>query len=519
MRKLAQLHDDVLFLRAFPDNAAIALLAQRCLHAVSRQLERQPLAVRDRFEDSGMAGSKSRHTFPFALARWLVRSFPNEVEIDWAALEDETVVSALIRSCLTRAEEDGYDDPTLSMRQWLRVAKPASIRSTLSWLVRRAESDSATRRLFATVYDVAPLPIVWRLTRSTGSTTFAQLQGPHSFRSAMRRPPVQPVRHIATPLPGIRLLRPAEAARVIHVARCALTSRCREVFATSHATPDEVWWADLGEGVALAIIGAAPDRRMSLETNYGYMLLSNGVPIGYGGVTPLFHQANTGINIFEAFRGSEAAFLFAQMLRAFRSLFGIGRIVVNPYQFGAGNNEAIESGAFWFYYRLGFRPGSREGLALAEREAATLARTKGHRSSPATLRKLAHDDLYLDLPGFSRSAFFPEALLSRCALRVTERRAACESTTNDEVVARVAKALAVPSRRLWPTAERQSFELLAPVADLLPGIDRWSPSDKRQMVALLRAKGRRQERDFILLSQRFPRFWRELMIALRASHP
>lgn len=33
-------------------------------------------------------------------------------------------------------------------------------------------------------------------------------------------------------------------------------------------------------------------------------MFSNGVPIGYGGVTPWPNQANTGANLFPAFRGS-----------------------------------------------------------------------------------------------------------------------------------------------------------------------------------------------------------------------
>ena len=117
------------------------------------------------------------------------------------------------------------------------------------------------------------------------------------------------------------------------------------------------------------MIGIAREHRLALETNTGYALFANGVPIGYGGVTPLFRQANTGINIFDPFRGGEAAFLWVQTLRAFRTLYGSERFVINAYQFGAGNAEAIRSGAFWFYYRLGFRPATAAVRTLAAREA------------------------------------------------------------------------------------------------------------------------------------------------------
>ncbi|MEP7347538.1 MAG: hypothetical protein ABI877_19875, partial [Gemmatimonadaceae bacterium] len=353
------------------------------------------------------------------------------------------------------------------------------------------------------------------------STTHNELPVRPHYRSAMRSAPAHPLRHIATPLPGIELLQPRQATQVIDLTRAALTTRCREVFPISHPNPDEVWLADMGEGATLAVIGAMPAMRMSLEANYGYLLMSNGIPIGYGGVTPLFCQANTGINIFDPFRGSEAAFLWAQMLRAFHSLFGVRRFVVNAYQFGEGNAEAITSGAFWFYYRLGFRPSDVATRRVAAREAEHLARDRGYRSPEAVLTVLAHGDLHLTLPGFVPSTFIEERLLRVCATRVTERLAATTPPGRPQAMAalrqRVTKSLGVRSQARWPTEERRAFELLAPVVDLLPNVERWSKTDKRALVRLMRAKGAPQERDFVQLSQEEPRFWHELRRAMRAK--
>ncbi|MCK7501784.1 MAG: hypothetical protein MZW92_76130, partial [Comamonadaceae bacterium] len=118
---------------------------------------------------------------------------------------------------------------------------------------------------------------------------------------------------------------------------------------------DECWQADFGGGLQMAAIGVRPGLRATLEVTYGYLLLANGMPIGYGGFTTLFAQVNTGINVFPEYRGGEAAFAFEQALRAMHTLTGCAHVIVNPYQFGAGNDEALASGAYWFYYRLGFR--------------------------------------------------------------------------------------------------------------------------------------------------------------------
>ena len=67
---------------------------------------------------------------------------------------------------------------------------------------------------------------------------------------------------------------------------------------------------------------------------------------------------------------------------------GAGRelLLVDPYQIGLENPEAIGSGAFWFYRKLGFRPVQPEVLALAEREERRMRKTPGYRSSRRTLR-------------------------------------------------------------------------------------------------------------------------------------
>jgi len=63
---------------------------------------------------------------------------------------------------------------------------------------------------------------------------------------------------------------------------------------------------------------------------------------------------------------------------------------VDPYQVGLQNDEALDSGAFWFYRKLGFRPLEEAAAHLAAREEERMARTPGYRSSRRTLEKLAH---------------------------------------------------------------------------------------------------------------------------------
>ncbi len=513
-RRLGALHDDLLFLLAFPGDPETRRLAARTLTELARRLDRLKSAERGRFDDTGVAGSATRHLYPFPVARWIARQARGEADIDWRNFADPSLLDHALRGVLCASEDEAFDSGEISTRAWFRLARPRDARSDLEWLIdaMAALPPAHADELWA----MSEAPVAWRLGVSRWSVTRNFLKwAPVIMRRAMRRPPPDPATRIIEPLDRIERLKPARAGRVIEVARAALAARCREVVAISYPNLEEVYWCDLGEGVALAVIGVAPSHRLNLETNTGYLLLSNGVPIGYGGVTPLYRQANTGINIFDPFRGGEAAFLWVEMLRAFRTLYGVSRFIINSYQFGEGNAEAINSGAYWFYYRLGFRPDNAARLRLAEREASRLQHANAPPSSKATLKALAAGDLTLELPGSDPADLFPERLLASASLQATRRLAETPAPTRDRaeriVAERLVADLAIGSPRDWPAAERRSFARLAPIVGAVPDIGAWPACDRALVVEMMRAKGSAQERDFALASARCQMLFRALV--------
>jgi len=86
-------------------------------------------------------------------------------------------------------------------------------------------------------------------------------------------------------------------------------------------------------------------------------------------------------------------------MRVYHQLTGCSRYIANPYQFGADNDEALQSGAFWFYYRLGYRPVDATVRKLAKTEWHRVCSDKMHRSNIRTLRRLASCDMHFTLPG------------------------------------------------------------------------------------------------------------------------
>jgi len=226
------------------------------------------------------------------------------------------------------------------------------------------------------------------------------------------------------------------------------------------------------------------------------------MPIGYGGFTTLFAQVNTGINVFPEFRGSEAAYAFEQALRVMHALTGNARFVVNPYQFGAGNDEALQSGAYWFYYRLGFRSAQAPVRALAEKEFARLRADRRYRVPIATLRKLAACDIHLDLTDDAGEKFFDEPRLEALGAGITAAIAREGAASRAEALASMEKRLAgLLGIRLadLSAVERRGFAQFAPILTQVADLAAWPKADREALRRIVRARWAPRERDFISL--------------------
>ena len=136
------------------------------------------------------------------------------------------------------------------------------------------------------------------------------------------------------------------------------------------------------------------ERRKPHADTYGALTLRNGVPLGYMELDVRGSHVEIAFNTFPTYRGGEAAQLFARTLAMMRYVFGSRTFGIAPYQLGEGNREAIDSGAWWFYYKLGLRPRVAAAQLLARRELKRWRADRFHRSSRSTLEALARWPLY-----------------------------------------------------------------------------------------------------------------------------
>jgi hypothetical protein len=447
--------------------------------------------------DTGIAGTVLRYPFSFEVARWLARTSPGAVSIDWAEIDDTEPLDDLLRQLLQPSEDEYFDSGYATTREWVTLASSGFRGTDFDWLMAQL-GRKHLRPVWRQLYDSADVPLVWDLSRSKSSKSHNvfPVANIKSRKSGMRSRPSHVKREIQRPVKSITRLSRAKGEEMINVAMASLAARHRETYHFNFANPDEVYLANVGQGVSIAVFGLLAGHRFPLECTMGYLILANGVPIGYGGSSLIFRQVNTGINIFDEYRGSEASFLWVQVMRVYHSLVGCTRYVANPYQLGEGNREALRSGAFWFYYHLGYRPVLPEIRELALAELKKKDRSPGYRTGVNILGKLASCDMHLTLPGARQSEFFNEEWLTTSSQLASEELGCAGGRTRKESAERVMKSVAdgtgMRSLKTWTPDELRAFRALAPiVAAADPGA--WDRDAKRSLRAVLKAKGGKHE--------------------------
>ncbi len=143
---------------------------------------------------------------------------------------------------------------------------------------------------------------------------------------------------------------------MVELGRAAMATRSRDIDGFAYGDARDAWLVDDGDGLAFTLNGVVPERRAVVPATYGSLTLRNGVPIAYLQVDLAGQSAALSYHAFATFRGGEVAYTTARMLVMLHHVLGARSFTLDPYQLGKGNDDGIESGAWWFYYKLGFRP-------------------------------------------------------------------------------------------------------------------------------------------------------------------
>jgi hypothetical protein len=512
-----RVHELLLAARAYPDDRATLALVTRALRGFGARADVR--RWHEALTDSGISGCDVRFTFFAPTARRLAARWPQRLEIDWDALETPDALEAWLPLLAHEAEVPGLDEIDYGLRGWLaRLKSPQEADGT--FLVRSlAERLRESDFVFERVHDGLEPPYRLRGDATTPSRTLdAWPVTPTHFQHGpfAGRPDLATA--AATPPRSIRALSERDGERAIALATSCMVTRSRDLDVFAWGDARDVRHVDCGDGLEFLMIGARPERRLLLESVYGFLTLKNGLPVGYVLTSALYRSAEIAFNVFDTFRGAEAGPVYGKVIGMTRALFGTDTFTIFPYQLGDGNDEAIESGAWWFYQKLGFRPRAPKARAIMQRELARMERQPRHRSSAATLRTLATHNLYWTL-GAHRPDIIGELPLPNAGIAATRMiaakfagdRAAAAAACEREAAAR----LGLRSLERWSADERHAWRRWAPLVTLLPGVPAWSASERAAAAEVIRAKGGLREDAFVHAFDAHPKLGAALAALLR----
>jgi hypothetical protein len=525
--QLLRLHDRLLFLLAYPTSRRLRRLCESVLRSIPERVRRLEAAGADMstFDDpevAGVAGTTITTDFSFDLARDLRRRHGGRIAIDWAGADAWDRARATWPQFLPLLEEEALADANVPYLDWLGAAARNRSRDA-GWLLSRYEKLRVPVSDRAEHWDAMGVPIAFDLRDSRASRTRMRIPGPPIF---FHREPLLARRAVslaeifaAPPLP-IRRLSRREGERICGLVRDATAARYREFYTFTYADPATVLSARPGRGLEIFLMGVEPERRLPLRSAYGGFFVKNGVPVGYIEGLAFCERLEIGFNVYYAFREGESAWIYAQVLKLHRDALGVTSFSIDPYQLGFENVEAIDSGAFWFYRKLGFRPTDPGVAAKVEREERRMREDPAHRSSKRTLESLVTHNLLYEVPGTAAGDW--DRFHVRNIGLAANRRMAREFGGDAEALRaaserRVARILGLRPRGISPL-ERKAFAEYAPVLASIPDLARWTKGELRGVSEVLRAKAGASERRYLRLLQRHERL-RRALIALGSRRP
>lgn len=475
---LIRLHELLLFVRPYPHNAAVLRLTQDLL----RTFDARVLQLRERDVDlsrlehpdvSGIAGTAVTDTFSFYIVRWLIQHYPAQLSIYWDWFESDNRLAETWPRFMPLLEEDANVEANVPYREWLAAARGRE--SELAWLIEQFDKLPLPDKQRAELYDSQQLYVTWTPRyRSTRTGMRIAVRDVFYHRGPLiQRREINLRDELIAPPPKLTRLSSRDGERALDLAREASTIRYRELYGFTHGDPARVYHADLGRGVQLFVTGLSPAKRLPLRAYHAAMIYKNGVPIGYFEGLSLFERMESGFNLYYTFRDGETAWLYARILNVMRHFAGVTAFAIDPYQVGHENEEGIESGAFWFYRKLGFRPTQREVSKLVEKEEAKIAKGAGYRTSARTLRKLAESPMIFEL-NQKFAGEWDRFQVRKIGLRTQGRK----------------------------------FESLFSLVRDLP---RWSVQEKQLLKRIVQAKSAAEETTYLKLMQRHERLRREII--------
>ncbi|MEP7128979.1 MAG: hypothetical protein ABI729_08930 [Chitinophagales bacterium] len=507
MQVLVAYHDCLLFLLAYPENKIL-------LQLTTRELDRIAGIARSIFEKgnernqkqlsgTGIAFTPVNVAFGYELTAWLAHQFPEQVSIYECAGDKQTTKEILLL-LLPETEREVFEKKDWSLEKFIQFAKGMSPLSDLQWLTDLFRSRDFTPALRDHLYDNLKIYITWKTDQAGPSRTYARSLPAKIFYQKLEfKKQLVASKIILQPLEKAVKISLTEKAELVTVSRGVLGMLERETDPSTYAAQQAIEYFEMGKGISIALYPMDANRRLPFDSYIGYMAFKNRLPIAYGGGWIFQQRCKIGVNVLPAFRGGESAYLFLQVLRLYHQHYKIHRFIIEPYQIGYKNTEGLKSGAFWFYYRMGFIPVDKKLKDLAESEYKKIQLNKEYRTPLEVLQKLAASDMELILHENGDHHLDVLMISEGISKMINNRFNGNRKKAEKEALDFGVKFLGLKIRQIdFSTIEEslQNFSMLLLL--LSPPFNSWNKKEKDALVKLILLKSNGSEWKYVLEFQK-----------------
>jgi len=396
-KDLVTYFETLLFIIAYPSDVRQLFLAEKELLRITRFLKASRNRQNRLLDNSGMPFTHTVTRFSHDGVRWLLTNRHCTTTLN--SFEDPSLqLNDVLRLTLTSLEksETTAGLSNMDLMDILKVPKSQRLQFLVNVLARLDHHPYLKDHLF----DRLELFVRVIPRDKSFSKAYNRLPNTTTYfnQELLKKFEVQDIRN--SPLTAGASLTDKYKKEVIEVVKNSMAITGRETDPTTSMEESSFRLYHLERGISIAIYGMIPSRQLPLESYVGFTAFKNGFPAAYGGAWVFGKRSNFGMNIFESFRSGESGYIMAQLLRVYRHVFNIHYFEVEPYQFGLDNPEGIDSGAFWFYYRFGFRPLDRQLVQIAKKEFEKIQAKKGYRTSHKTLIRFTESSIGLKLGNY-----------------------------------------------------------------------------------------------------------------------
>jgi hypothetical protein len=510
---LIRFHEILLFLSAYPQSARVRQLAESQLRSFDKRIaslreKEVELSAFDDPEVSGVAGTAVVDTFTYYIVRWLLHKHPSQVGFDWDWFDDSNRLAETWPRFMPLLDEDGFVEANVPYPEWLRAAKGRA--KELPWLLQRFGELPKSEREIAELYESQNLFVNWKPGyRATRTGMRLPVSGRDVFyhrKPLIQRREISLREELRKPAPAFERLSTKQGEAILDRAREASTLRYRELYGFTHGDPRRVLRARVGRGVDIFVMGLPTAKRLPLRAYHAALIFKNGVPVGYFEGLSLFERMESGFNLYYTFREGETAWLYARVLNIFHHLLGVSVFTLDPYQIGFENEEGIESGAFWFYRKFGFRSTNPALRKLTLQEEKKITTREKYRTSANTLRELAESSMVFELEKANQGDWdrFSVRKLGIAVQRQMAKRGRDAQNFLAAEVKELTRLLRVEIDNWPPTSLSALSDFAAALS--LADVHRWSETERSALARVIRAKAGADEGSYLRSMQKHLRF-------------